>query len=125
MKLRIRDNTLRFRLGQSEVEQLGSDQSVACSVVFGSGQDAHFRYAVRCGTDAPSAQYRKGNIEITITPEQQKVLEGGIDGVAFVVETGADRPLHVFVEPDFQCLNVREGEDESDAFANPAVDPVR
>lgn len=98
---------------------------MSCGVVFGLGQDAHFRYAVHCGTDAPSAKYRDGSIEVTITPEQQKVLEGGIDGVAFAVETGADPPLHVFVEPDFQCLNVREGEDESDAFANPTAAPVR
>ena len=97
---------------------------MSCSVVFGPDPDARFDYAVLCGTDAPSARYRAGSIEVTITPEQQKVLEGGVEGVAFVVETGAAPPLHISIEPDFRCLNVRAGEDESDAFANPAVGPV-
>jgi hypothetical protein len=39
--------------------------------------------------------------------------------LASLQPTASDAELRIVVEKDFACLTAREGEDESDNFANP------
>jgi uncharacterized protein DUF7009 len=46
MKLRIKGNSIRLRLGQSEVRQLATDGAVEETTILGPSRRQHFGYAL-------------------------------------------------------------------------------
>jgi hypothetical protein len=124
MKIRIKGNTLRLRLTQTEVENVNAGQGVEENVPFGKGQPA-FRYAVNAEseTDKISVSYVDHTIEIRLPLKQahqwaitdQVNLEENIDW-----KDGTT--LQILVEKDYQCLHKRPAEDEGDNFPNPAAE---
>ena len=123
MKLRIRGNTLRFRLGQSEVADLRTTGAVASRVVFGPTPESELHYVVEClDAAAPAVRYEPGSIRVALTAELTNALEHSEEeGISFEADTGTGTPLRVSIERDFTCLKPREGESEADSFANPAA----
>lgn len=115
MKLRIRENTIRFRLTKSEVAEFGKNGLVENQTDFGNGQT--FIYALKATDSALNlkANFADGRIEIlvpkVVAQKWTKSEEVGISG-----ETGS---LQILIEKDFACLTIRENEDESDAFPHP------
>ena len=124
MKIRIKGNSIRWRLTQTEVENVDAGQIVQETVPFGKGQSS-FRYALYADseTDKILATYVDHTLRIGIPPQQVKQW-AGTDQVGLeeniVWEDGTT--LHVLVEKDFQCLHRRPAEDESDNFPNPAAE---
>jgi hypothetical protein len=121
MKLRIKGNSIRLRLTQSEIRQIGAGETIREEVLFGTG---HFAYALL--TDpairTPDARFEEGELQVRLPAalaarwahtEQVGIEEriAGREGTA----------LHLLIEKDFQCLHKRPGEDESDHFRNPAA----
>jgi hypothetical protein len=55
----------------------------------------------------------------------KRIAEKWIDSEEITVEAeqslGTDRSLRILIEKDFACFTEREGEDETDAFPNPAA----
>jgi hypothetical protein len=123
MKIRIKGNTLRLRLTQTEVENVNSGQAIEEKVPFGKGQPT-FSYAVSAEgeTDKISVSYLDHTIKIRLprkmaqqwTSTDQVSLEENIDW-----KDGTS--LEILVEKDFQCLHKRPAEDEGDNFPNPAA----
>lgn len=124
MKIRIKGNSIRLRLTQTEVEIVGAGQVVQETVPFGKGQPT-FRYALHADpeTDKILATYADHALRIGISPNQVKQW-ADTDQVGLeeniVWEDGTT--LHVLIEKDFQCLHRRPAEDESDNFPNPAAE---
>lgn len=124
MKIRIKGNSIRWRLTQTEVENVDAGQIVQETVPFGKGQPS-FRYVLYANseTDKILATYADHTLKIDL-PIQQVKQWAGTDQVGLeeniVWEDGTT--LHVLVEKDFQCLHRRPAEDESDNFANPAAE---
>ena len=116
MKLRIQDNSIRFRLSQSEVTNFGIDGAVMGKVEFPGGNTLVYRL-----TQAPILSGNLINNIVTIALPEQKVQEWlntdqvGIKG-NLTLEN--EDNLSILVEKDFKCLTER-GEDESDLFPNP------
>ena len=121
MKLRIKGNSIRLRLTQSEIRQIAAGQTVREEVLFGTG---HFAYALLPdpALSAPDARFRDGELEVRLPADlaaqwahtEQVGIEARVPG-----RSGTS--LHLLIEKDFQCLHKRPGEDESDHFKNPAA----
>ncbi len=121
MKLRIKGNSIRLRLTQSEIRQVGAGQPVREEVLFGTG---HFAYALvpDPAIGAMDARFRDGELEVRL-PAAQAARWAHTEQVG-LEERVAGRPgapLHLLIEKDFQCLHKRPDEDESDHFRNPAA----
>ena len=121
MKLRIRDNTLRFRLGRSEIEQLRGTGEISARVVFGPAPDSMLHYSVEIHeAGQPALRHSGAGIRVLLTPALARELElGEGEGVGFEADNGTAEPVRVSVERDFACLKPRPGENDDDAFANP------
>ena len=119
MKIRIYDDSVRLRLDRSEVEAVGQGEKVVCRMHFPGG--AEFCYQLTSGAvDAVTASFDGGCISVTLPPSVAEHWanddsEVSIRGAAAI----ADGSLTLLVEKDFECLEPRAGEDQSNRFVNP------
>ncbi|UII32382.1 hypothetical protein LVD17_00825 [Fulvivirga ulvae] len=121
MKIRIKGNTLRFRLSQSEVEELKNEGRTSDSIDFGPRK---LIYTLQV-TDQPevTASYDADFIMVNIPSEiSEKWVNTNQVGFDAEQPLNEGDKLYILVEKDFQCLNPRRGEDESDLFDNPQND---
>jgi hypothetical protein len=118
MKLRLRGNSIRLRLTQTEVGILAAGAQVTDST--GLGPDRFLEFGVR-----PSTNER---IEISATAHgfyvlvPQKTLShwaaGDDEGFEADVRISDSETTRVTVQKDYACLKPR-GEEDHDSFANP------
>ncbi len=115
MKLRIRENSIRLRLTQSEVAEFAENGFVENKTEFGG--DVNFGYAISANdqTDSLNAEFANGKIQVVVP----KALADQWANSEDVGIEGTFEALSIIIEKDFACLNVRDGEDESDAFPHP------
>ena len=120
MKLRIKGNTIRFRLTKTEVETFGREGHMKETVRFGTGTDQHFHYEIATGDNLEDTTIDYLNHTIRVLVPATVALQWvNSDQVGFEqeVNTGNDR-VHVLVEKDFQCLH-RDDAEEPDNYAHP------
>ena len=119
MKLRLRDDTLRLRLMQAEVDALAADGSVESRTHLPGGE---LVYALRAdaAADAIAAVLDDGRITVSIPADVARDW-ATTDVVSLQAEQplGGGAVLGILIEKDFRCLAPREGEDESDMFPHP------
>ena len=122
MKLRIRDNSIRLRLTQGEVEQLDSQGTVSARTGFAEGTSLTYQVESSPACVAPTATFDNQTIAVRLPAS---IVEGwaATDQVTIRDEQrlSTGETLSILVEKDFACPKPREGEDESDMFANPNV----
>ena len=112
MKIRIKGNSLRFRLTKSDVAQFAEDGYAEETTDFGNHV---FTYAVQKNNlHNLSAVFE--NSKITLFMPERMADEWAItDKVGFeYTENG----LHLLIEKDFKCLD-NVAEDQSDNYPNP------
>ena len=121
MKIRIEDNSVRFRLRRSEVSQLAREGSLESVTAF---PDGLFKYALEASPGAHDlrASYFGNTITVEIPkawvlqwPESEKV---GFDTLISM----KNGQLHILIEKDFICLD-RSPATQSDQYPNPNADP--
>lgn len=123
MKLRIKGNSLRIRVTQSELREFDEKGSVQDAVNFGGGRALVYRLSRAPGNQELSATYNADVIEVRV-PEAAARQWCSTDLVTLSGTQSRDGvELRLVVEKDFACLKPREGEDESDNFPHP--DPSR
>jgi hypothetical protein len=122
MKLRIQSDSLRLRLGQSEVLEFGRTGKVGGTTSFGPGSTECLSYSLESSDQATKveARFTGGRISVVV-PEPVAREWTDTDQVGFngEVPVGEGRSLSILVEKDFKCLSSCEGEDERDAFPHP------
>lgn len=121
MKLRVRHNSVRFRLGKSEVEALSHAGECRESILFPGG--AKLEYVLTAshnGNGQIGADFSNGVLAVTV-PGDQVVSWHGSDriGIAADVDLEQGQKLQILIEKDFRCIDERPDEDQSDTFANP------
>ncbi len=118
MKLRIRGDSIRLRLTQTEVKKLAEDGRIEDVTRF--GPDDRFTYAIAFGGSTLAAKLESRGIEITVPGEVARAWATsdsvGIEGAR---DLGDGTTLRILVEKDFACLTERPHEDDADAFPNP------
>lgn len=121
MKLRIKGNTLRLRLTQTEIDQLGQGETVREEIPF---PQAILTYAVAADASLSSMAVQYQDLEVLVRLLEYQVREWvdtDLVGLEETLEVGDGKTLYLLLEKDFQCLHKRPNEDEADQFANPAA----
>ena len=116
MKLRIKGNTLRLRLTQTEVDTIATGE-VIDKTQFPGGKELVYKIVKGNGFDAQFA-----NDVVLIQLPSNEVDEWASSDqvtIGFTSPLGDNEILDIAVEKDFQCLTERPKEDESDMFPNP------
>ncbi|MBT8143558.1 MAG: hypothetical protein KJO55_02595 [Gammaproteobacteria bacterium] len=115
MKMRIKGDSLRLRLTQTEVAELASGG--ACSVTMNLAQGA-LTYKVCSGAvDNLSAGLEHDLLQVTV-PRARIMQWAQSDEVTI---SGQHGPLQILVEKDFACLKPRPGDDDLDTFRHPGA----
>ena len=120
MKLRIQGtsggNSIRLRLGRSEVERFAASHAISESVDFGSGQN--FTYTLAAGSELKAVSTPHAlSISVPLTLAQEWAAS---DQVSIEGDIALDfgKKLQILVEKDFKCIH--KGEDTNqDAYPNP------
>ena len=121
MKLRILGNSIRFRLGKTEVENFGRDRSIQETVRFGGSPEDDLRYTLQKTDDSSFAgSFSNGSIVIGI-PRSVADLWVSSEEVSISGQQKLDGTtnLKFLVEKDFVCLNAHNDEDQSDRYPHP------
>ena len=122
MKLRIRGNSIRLRLGKSEVAQLAKDGTVHASIRFSGAPRAQLRYSLATSPIDKEISARLVDSEIKVTLPVDLAREwANSERIGLKHEQPIDREesLAILIEKDFHSLEPRLDEDQSDSFANP------
>jgi hypothetical protein len=118
MKLRIRGNSIRLRLGQAEVGRIASGQAVEETTAFGGAARFGYRF-LPAELESPAAHFHAGTITISWPKDAARAWAESQDvglSVALPLDEGA---LQITVEKDFACLVPREGKEDVDTFPHP------
>lgn len=117
MKIRIRGNSVRFRLTKSEVDTFGNEGYVEEKTEFGNSS---FVYALQ-KSDGDSIQASFDGMKITmLVPEdiQKKWVGTQVVGFDNMIDLGNGKELYLLLEKDFKCLD-ETVEDQSDNYEHP------
>ena len=118
MKIRIRANTLRFRLTRPEVETLCNTGSISETTAFAEGQ---FTYSVQVDDQADDlrADFQNNRMTLYISSAMASGWnDNEIVGFEREMRLPGGGSLHLLLEKDFTCLTPR-AEDESENYPNP------
>jgi hypothetical protein len=125
MKLRIKSNSLRLRLGPSEVERLLTAGRIEETIRFGAGENATLTYALELSPSDQdlSLRYESGEIRVQLARAQAREWAAGEQvTIAGEIAVGQGN-LEVLIEKDFACLD-RDDEQNEDTFPNPKAGAV-
>lgn len=118
MKLRIKGNSIRFRLTKSEVDYFGKKGNLTDEIDFGCSKLA---YSINIKIEAKSMSvfFEDNKITVYITEDQanQWVSTEKV-GLNSELELKAGGKLYILIEKDFKCLD-ETIEDQSDNYPNP------
>jgi hypothetical protein len=118
MKIRIKDNSIRYRLTKSEVKQLCTAHLLASSTQFVTGV-FHYQIIVKENIDALDASFANNTITLFF-PMQEALVWYDSDRITYenTVATSDGNSLKLLLEKDFVCLD-HSTEDQSDNYQNP------
>lgn len=118
MKIRILDNTIRLRLDRAEVDQIGAGRQVGRATYFPGG--GTFRYVLEPAEAPCSVDFRDGVIRVVISVGAAAAWAGDETQVGIYETLSlATGSLVLSIEKDFECLEPRSGENQSNRFKNP------
>jgi len=118
MKIRIRGNSIRYRLTKSEVEQFTSTGRYVETTNFGNSV---FTYALESKKMEAilDATFASNTITLFLSEEKSKDWYTSKKvGFSHTIERADGATLSLLLEKDFVCMDER-GEDESDNYPNP------
>ena len=125
MKLRLRENSIRFRLLQTEVRQLRETGNISETIVFGIAPTENLTYSLRTSTAAGqiSAQLMNNQLEVFLPMQiAEKWADTGEVGLYGEQKIGDSATLKIIVEKDFVCVDRPLDEDNTDAFPHPKTE---
>lgn len=123
--MRLRENSIRLRLLQSNVNQLREIGSVSETITLGVKQTEQFIYALRISDDIKNvhAQMFNNHIEIFLpVAEAEFWMNNDAEvGIYAVQNISEDLNLDITIEKDFACSTRPTDLDNADAFPNPEL----
>jgi hypothetical protein len=123
MKLRIKGNSLRLRLGQSEVRRLTIEGRVAESTTFGPDPEQRLEYALDASAEARDVTASFAGGRVVVRVPRSAVLEWARTdqvGIHATQRISDDCELRILVEKDFECIDAPPAADsQEDAFPHP------
>ncbi len=118
MKIRIKDNSVRFRLTKSEVAQLCQTQSIKAQTDFMSNT---FYYEIIASNTVNNLSIDFVDNKITLLfPRQEADIWQASERITYeFISTEKQGPFKILLEKDFACLD-HSTEDQSDNYPNPS-----
>jgi len=123
MKLRIKDNSLRFRISQSELADLVDSGRTEKTIYFASDGDSRLTYALQCRPASTHATllYQPGKITVVLSKDEVNAWgESEQVGIYTTVDVYPHGTLDILVEKDYACLDLSDA-DNHDTFPNPGI----
>lgn len=118
MKIRLRGNSIRYRLDTKDVELLKENDKVEEHTWIGA-HNLHFCVRSRGGIILPAIKLDGTGVHLSLpTVIVEKWVETDEVGIEFDITNPDGSILKILVEKDFKCLTERD-EDDSAAFENP------
>jgi hypothetical protein len=117
MKIRIKSNSIRYRLTRSDVKQLAVTGHLSDKVTFG---EQYLVYEIKLTDDTHLSSAFKNSTISLFMPKKMISELINTDRVGF---ENNDEALHLLVEKDFTCLD-SVAEDQSDHYPNPLAERV-
>lgn len=124
MKIRIKGNSIRYRLTKTEVETFCKTGSYEETTSFGNSV---FTYQLKTkkGIDALEASFGQNTISLYLAKkEQSDWATSNRVGFRGTMDLPNGEQLSLLLEKDFACLD-NTTEDQSDNFPNPKNDPTK
>lgn len=121
MKLRIKENSLRFRVSRSDLARLMQIGKIEETIRFAPEPDATLTYALECSSAQKemSVRYRAQKVTVLLSLEDaRRWSEGDEVGLYCACDFGDGEVLEIMVEKDFACLDGTDAGNE-DTFPNP------
>ena len=119
MKLRIKGNSVRFRLSKSEVERFVKEGMLHETTNFINNV---FSYTVQSTEEnTMTAELTHAGITLLV-PSMQLLLWAGSNsqvGISEKMGIGNNATLSLLLEKDFKCIDANPEEDQEDFFENP------
>jgi len=122
MKLRIRGNSIRFRLQRSEVRSLLEQRHLEDQTRVGLRPEDRFVYGVELSdaAESPFATLDGGRLTVVLpTAAARAWAEGPELALEAKQPLDAGDTLRILIEKNLACAVPRHGEDDSDSFPNP------
>jgi hypothetical protein len=119
MKIRIKGNSIRYRLTKKEIDNFGKLGFLEEETEFLNGSSFHYRLERKTGIENMEASF-SGNRICIFVPENMAREWTTTDVVGFdnKMNTGDGKELFLLIEKDFVCLD-HTFEDQSDNYENP------
>jgi hypothetical protein len=125
MKLRIKGNSIRLRLGRSEVQRVADGEVIEESTIFGPSKQECFAYALSASPDAREVSASFANRRMVVRVPTSMIHQWATTdqvGIQSLQHTGNDDGLSILIEKDFECIDAAPGESQEDAFPNPQLE---
>ena len=121
MKVRIKGNSIRYRLTKTEIDNFGKNGWLEEKTEFLNGPSFHYRIERKAGVSDLEASF-SGNSICIFVPENIAAEWTTTDIVGFEnkMEIGEGKELSLLIEKDFVCIDPTL-EDQSDNYPNPKV----
>ena len=119
MKIRIKGNSIRFRLTRPEVDKFAETGYLEETTEFGNNS---FVYALQSmdGIPALDADFEDNKMTMYVPANIPAVwAKNEIVGYENNMDIGDDKHLFLLLEKDFKCIDAPAHEDQSDNFENP------
>jgi hypothetical protein len=119
MKLRVRHNSIRFRLTQSDVGSLRRSGRCRETILFPGGSRLEY-VLLASNKKEVGVVFSDGIVSIAVPAHQLTDWHSSDQaGISAAVDVHPGKKLEVLIEKDFRCLDPLVAEDQSDAFENP------
>lgn len=121
MKLRIKDDSVRFRIAPSELEVLLREGALTSRVRFASHPQRSLHYSIVLDEGLPNATVGFADGEILARlPRSEAERWATTEAISLEREMDLDgvSSLYLLIEKDFACLDLSDA-DNADTFPNP------
>ena len=119
MKIRIKGNSIRYRLTKTDIKNFGTIGFIEEKTEFLNGSSFYYRLEKKLGIKNLEASFSNNRINIfvpeSITNEWTTTDVIGFDNK---MNIGNGKELFLLIEKDFACLD-HTTEDQSDNYTNP------
>lgn len=122
MKIRIKGNSLRFRVTQSELARLMGEGRIDETIYFSPAEDSRLTYVLenQASSSSTTLRYRPPEVAIVLsTADLRAWAESNQVGIYAAADLAVRGVLDLCVEKDFACLDLSDAEN-IDTFPNPA-----
>lgn len=121
MKLRLKGNSIRLRLSQTDVAMLAAEGLVEEKFSFSKETSLCYRLMVQEDILKPGISYAANNITVLIPADFTREWPAdNVVGTSTLHTTEDGTEIFILIEKDFKCLDDTT-EDQSDNFANPKL----